>query len=259
MKKRLLLLLAFSLLCSIFFLTDFRNAVLRKIMTSQRVEAFFETKIPDRFWLHRCNSPEKLKEFSSKYSGVEVDIIFHDKKMKFETSHDPENLEYYNLENFFNTYKKNKFGNSVWLDFKNLTYENKESAEQCLSVLIKRFNIPKDRLWIESKNWKALVYFRNKGYRTSYYFPYYSKDELTATTQTYTENILSSGNVDAISFDEDYYEFITSLNLPKNIKLLTWLDSKKWYEVLYSSKYQNIINDDRVQVILVKDLGNFHR
>lgn len=33
--------------------------------------------MPDKFWLHRTDSVEKQYEFTSKYKGIEFDIIYY--------------------------------------------------------------------------------------------------------------------------------------------------------------------------------------
>ena len=58
--------------------------------------------------MHRTNSIEKQRELGYKYKnrGIEFDIIFHDKQMIFENSHDEENITKYNLEKQFKLYRE---------------------------------------------------------------------------------------------------------------------------------------------------------
>lgn len=95
------------------------------------------------------------------------------------------------------------------------------------------------------------------------YFPYYKFDKMPQEeierAKRETEAIAASGSVDAVSFYGGYYSFVSSLNLPEQIVLLSWLNERSWYEVLLLKKYAAIRNDERVKVILVKDLGHYSR
>lgn len=184
--------------------------------------------------------------------------------MAFENSHDKDDLSKYNLEEQFKTYKDLNYNEGIWLDFKNLNEDNKYEAKEVLDTLLRKYDISKDVVWLESSNWQSLDIFKQDGYRTSYYFPYYKFENMTEQeindVKRKTIMIANSGNVDAVSFaGKHYYDFVSSLDLPDNIVLLTWLDDSRWYNVLLSSKQNKIVKDDRVKVILVKDLGNYHR
>lgn len=196
--------------------------------------------------------------------GVEFDIIFYKDKMAFENSHDKDNLSKYNLEEQFKIYRYLNYNEGIWLDFKNLNEDNKYEAKEVLDLLLKKYGISKDIVWLESSNWKSLDIFKQDGYRTSYYFPYYKFENMTEKEirdiKRKTVMIANSGNVDAVSFaGKHYYDFVSNLDLPDNIVLLTWFDDSRWYNVLLNSKQKKIVRDERVKVILVKDLGNYHR
>ena len=54
-------------------------------------------RYPEKIWLHRCNSLEKLYEKQSRYPNVEVDLVFR-KDRVFDVTHDVDtsfNLSYY--------------------------------------------------------------------------------------------------------------------------------------------------------------------
>ncbi|WP_304066919.1 hypothetical protein [Megamonas hypermegale] len=222
--------------------------------------------MPEKMWLHRTDSVNKQKELADKYKlgGLEFDIIFYKDSMAFENSHDKDDLSKYNLEEQFKTYKDLNYNEGIWLDFKNLNEDNKYEAKEVLDTLLRKYDISKDVVWLESSNWQSLDIFKQDGYRTSYYFPYYKFENMTEQeindVKRKTIMIANSGNVDAVSFaGKHYYDFVSSLDLPDNIVLLTWLDDSRWYNVLLSSKQNKIVKDDRVKVILVKELGNYHR
>lgn len=222
-----------------------------------------EQYMPDKFWLHRTDSVEKQYEFANKYKGIEFDIIYYGYENAFENSHDKEDLNKYNLEKQLLAYKNIGLPKGIWLDFKNLTENNKFAAKDALDKLMSEYKIDKNLVWLESGNWQALKIFHDGGYRTSYYLPYYKLDKMSNTeienAKELTKKIALSGNVDAVSFYGKYYNFINSVELPPRIELLTWLDGYTWYEVLLRKHCEEIKNDKRIQVILVKDIGHYHR
>lgn len=263
MIKKLTAILFCMCLGVVIFNYDKVAAKVAKHLPSKIDNVLAVEYLPNKFWLHRVNSVEKQKEFSDKYAGLEFDIIFHSDKMAFENSHDADDFRKYNLEEQFKTYQNLGKKNGLWLDFKNLSNNNKEDALFVLEGLLAKYKIDKKLVWVESQNWKSLKTFRDAGYRTSYYFPYYNfkkikQAEITEIKEK-TEMIASSGNVDAISFYGGYYGFIKTLELPPRITLLSWLNGQEWSEILLLKKYAEIRNDDRVKVILVKDLGKHHR
>lgn len=149
-KKFFIALVIIGITFSIYNYDKIAAKVIKKLPIS--IENYLaEQYMPDKFWLHRTDSVEKQYEFTSKYKGIEFDIIYY-------------------------------------------------------------------------------------------------KDEIALY-----------GNVDAVSFYGGYYDFIKSVELPPRIELLTWLDGYTWYEVLLRKNCEEIKNDKRIQVILVKDIGHYHR
>lgn len=88
----------------------------------------------------------------------------------------------------------------MWLDFKNLSAKNSIESEEALSKLIDKYGIYQKNIIIESKDWRALRYYKDSGYQTSYYFPYYREEQLNDVLKKDVEEILQSGNVNYISF-----------------------------------------------------------
>lgn len=162
--------------------------------------------------------------------------------------------------------KHKAFPIKFWIDFKNLDDSNKELALETMKGLCEKYQIPIQNLIIESPNYKALRVFRDGGFFTSYYFPYYDMQKLEtdrAEIKTQLQDIIKTGNVNAISFDYEYYDFIESLHLKykhkgkmQDMPLLTWniggVD-KDWIHNLQTKAYE----DPRVKVILVSEQGNY--
>lgn len=188
-----------------------------------------EKYLPDKFWLHRVNSVGKQQEFAGKYAGLEFDIIYYEDSRAFENSHDKKDLEAYNLEKQLQKYASLPNKNQLWLDFKNLSLDNKEEALSVLKSLMDEYHVDKSKVWVESKCWQALDVFKKEGFKTSYYFPYYKFTKMSAAeindVKIKTEGIANSGNVDAVSFQGDYYEFVSSLQLPPVLRFCVgWMD-----------------------------------
>ena len=261
-KKFLILFFVLGIVLSLYNYDKIAASIFKRLPETINAD-LAEKYMPDKFWLHRTNSVEKQKEFADKYKGIEFDIIYYEKEDAFENSHDKKDLMKYNLENQFATYKAIGKDKGIWLDFKNLTENNKYAAKDKLNELLVKYEINKNLVWLESGNWQALKVFHDDGYRTSYYLPYYKLDEMSvediAKAKKLTLNIASSGNVDAVSFYGGYYDFINSIALPPRTALLSWLDGYCWGEVMLRKKFVDIRNDDRIKVILVKDKGKYHR
>ena len=222
-----------------------------------------EIEINKKFWLHRVNSPEKLKQLGRKYSGLEMDIIYHAEHNDFENSHNEENLQLFPLKKTLETYKNMSNKQSLWFDFKNLNNLNKVKAEKRLSELIKQYKVNKDNIWVESKNYNALEYFTKKGWKTSYYFPYYNFQKMSSKeieeVSKLTEEISFSSKVTAISFAGKYYDFIKNLKLNPQISLLTWFEKDTLSDFIKNEKHTKLLQDPQLEVILIKELGKHHR
>lgn len=162
--------------------------------------------------------------------------------------------------------KDKAFPIKFWIDFKNLDDSNKELALETLQNLCKTYQIPIQNLIVESPNYKALKIFKNSGFFTSYYFPYYDMQKLEADRAILYENlqnIIKTDSVNAISFDYGYYDFIESLHLKYSHKgqlldmpLLTWNiggPDKDWTNNALTKAYK----DSRVKVILVSEQGDY--
>lgn len=217
LRRGIIVFIGLLLVLAFFNYDKVASKVLKRL--PDKVDNYLaEMFLPEKFWLHRVNSVEKQKEFYKKYAGLEFDIIFYDKENAFENSHDVENLEKYNLEAQLKVYRDLSNYNGIWLDFKNLTDKNKIESLYVLNDLLAKYKINKDKIWVESSNWQALKVFKDAGFKTSYYFPYYNFTRMSTVeinqAKTITENIALSGNVDAISFYGGYYDFINDLKLP---------------------------------------------
>lgn len=216
-------------------------------------------RYPDKIWLHRCNSMEKLYEKHIIYPNIELDLVFR-KNRKFDVTHDVDTSFNLSLASYFSYMRKEK--GKMWLDIKNLTLENRMMALSSLDKLVAYFQIKKNRLIIEGQDWKALEIFTQNGYYTSYYIPYTEPDDMNAKEVDYCikelQGIADKKVVSALSFPGCWYTEIKE-GLNRSIDLLTWQHRSTQLQLLLSSIGREMLFDPQVKVILVKDKGKFHR
>lgn len=214
---------------------------------------------PDKIWLHRCNSMEKLLEKHGKYPNIEVDLVFRKNRI-FDVTHDMDTSFNLSLNAYFSYMEYNE--GKMWLDIKNLTSKNAKAALAKLNRLTGHYRIEKDRLIVESKDWEALKAFTQAGYYTSYYVTYdepsdLSDEEVEECIEELQE-ITDKQVVCALSFPGDWYTTIKE-NLERSIDLLTWEHRSSQLQFLMSSTGREMLFDPQLKVVLVKDKGSYHR
>ena len=214
---------------------------------------------PDKIWLHRCNSMEKLLEKHKKYPNIEVDLVFRANRT-FDVTHDADTTFNLSLDSYFSYMKRSE--GKMWLDIKNLTCRNCMTALARLNKLIKYFQIKKERLIIESQDWKALNAFTKAGYYTSYYVAYDEPSGLSAEEMSNCieelQEIVDKHVVCALSFPGDWYTAIKE-KLDRSIDFLTWEHRISQLQFLLSSAGREMLSDPQLKVVLVKDKGKYHR
>ncbi|EEO23450.2 hypothetical protein HRAG_00507 [Helicobacter bilis ATCC 43879] len=243
-------------------------------------------KVPEKLWLHRVDEIVKLKDFWGKYAGYEIDVHFLTNNPKkptpyFDVGHD--GLAHsigLDLAEMFSATKtlwidslKNPndtdqvFTTKFWIDFKNLDDSNKLLSLRELERLCETYKIPKENLVIESPNYEALKVFKDEGFFTSYYFPYYDMKKLEKDREKLhneLKEIIATNNINAVSFAYEYYDFIKSLNLKYDINggggvdmpLLTWNvggSDKNWVNNIAVEAF----GDTQTKIILVSEQGNY--
>lgn len=238
----------------------FNNKDYDKDLKSQNKFGFIA---PSRLWLHRVDEIKKFNDFKYKYQNFEIDTHFLNGY--FDVGHDGEAYSIgLNLEEMFklavnrNKELESKLDNpknyeaKFWIDFKNLNPHNAESSLKEMLLLCKRTGFKKENLIIESSDYESLRLYKDAGFYTSYYVPYYNLNTMDSnmSQQIYANlrNIANSGNVNALSFDIYLYDFIKGANI--DIDLLTWNAGKSLNENLWLLQYD-------LEVILVGEKGNY--
>ncbi|MDF1677046.1 MAG: hypothetical protein P1U44_15130 [Vicingaceae bacterium] len=145
----------------------------------------------DKVWNHKINTIKELESASLK--GVELDIVFHKNSNSFDVNHPPEKSQNISLDNYLNNIPTNI--NYLWLDFKNLTTQNKKAALTHLNSLTKKHQLTHQNIIVESNQLKFLQTFNTNNYKTSYYLPQNlslkSTKEQTLLLNTIQNNISS--------------------------------------------------------------------
>lgn len=214
---------------------------------------------PEKLWLHRCNSIEKMEEFAAEYPNIEVDIVYRGHGL-FDITHDADTTFNLSIETFFA--RIGKSGSRIWLDIKNMTPSNVGSMFHDLDSLRCRRGIARQQLIIEGSSPDALATFTHKGYYTSFYVPYDKPSRLTESAkQACLDNlraIADSRKVRAISFPGWWYSTIKQ-QLGRNIDLLTWKHRTSEFELRALPEGQSMLRDPQLKVILIKAKGHYHR
>ncbi|WP_258443215.1 phosphoethanolamine transferase [Helicobacter sp. 16-1353] len=227
-------------------------------------------KLGSRIWLHRVNSVEKLHEFSKKYNSFEIDTHFlhNGERWYFDVGHDglggkngvkSINLD---LDLMLENLAKIEFIREpnaearIWLDFKNLNAKNAQNALAELKRICDKNGISYNEIIVESGSWENLGIFKNAGFKTSYYVPYYDLKNMSEkekmAERARLKKITESKNVDFLSFYAVYYDFVKSVS---DIDLLTWDEGKELWKVV-GEKY---FKDKKIKAVLVGESGKSHR
>lgn len=216
-------------------------------------------RYPDKVWVHRCNSIEKFDEMHDRYLSVEVDLIFQSDGY-FDVTHDQENSIGLRLDRYFEKIEGET--GHMWLDVKNVSATNCNHAISVLDSLTSIHHIDKIRLIVESPDTAALSAFHKAGYYTSWYVvsenPANLSDNEIGNYIREMRRVVDSGSVSALSFPAWWYPEI-SKRLDRNIDLLTWKENSSQFKFFLIPKNYKMLYDPQVKVILLKDLGHFHR
>ncbi len=226
--------------------------------------------VPSRLWLHRVDEVAKFEDFKEKYRGFEIDVHFLlNPNPYFDVGHDGADSSIgLNLADMFSRVQKQNMEHltgdkiQLWIDFKNLSEENKQAALLELQRLCLTYEISPSNLIIESRNYKSLDIFKQSGFFTSYYVPYYKTEYLESHAQAIRDEIntiIESGNVSALSFPLNLYDFIVDSRFGyyenekwRDMPLLTWNEEANWKTNMQTKAFSN----PQIKVILVGEKGS---
>ncbi len=214
---------------------------------------------PHKIWLHRCNSIEKLNEKAGMYPNVEVDVVYRGGGV-LDVTHDLDTTFNLDVEEFFRHYASNE--GRMWLDVKNLHAGNRDSILAELVSLTQEHGVARERLIVESQEWRHLEPFTRAGFYTSWYVPFDKPQRLDDDQEEECieaiEDVAGSGCVKAVSFPYWWYDEISD-DMDAPVDLLTWKHRSSQFLFLLSGEGKRMLADPRLKVVLVKDKGDFHR
>jgi len=137
-----------------------------------------------------------------------------------------------------------------WIDFKNLTNENKLAASQELFRIAIKYNILTNII-VESENPRCLDDFSRLGFYTSYYLPNINPYQISAKElETYIKTIaanLTSNPTNAVSAQEIQYELIKKYLYNFDILLWNFTDNP----ISLKLREHRLLKDQKVKVLLI--------
>lgn len=205
----------------------------------------------EKIWAWRVNNLEKQVYTQNRYNGVEVDVMFDMDTEKFDVRHPMNSSIGLSLGEYLSHLDH---GKGLWIDFKNLNEENRISSFNRLNKIIKKYNISKKNLRIESLNPKNLMLFQEAGFKTSYYLPpnlhQLNNDDLKNKIDEIKMK-MSEFQTTTISTDIVNYE-IAATYFPKKKKMI-WTLFTTFHKNFISNYFmtKRVVQDTTVEVFLI--------
>jgi len=209
------------------------------------------TDFPARIWLDDVNSLEKARYADSRYTGMEIDVMFDDKRQSFVVNRPYTPSIGLPLHALIDEIKK-PHHHFYWLDFKNLTATNKQAALSELCRITQKYNIHSNII-VESSNPAALTDFSRRGFYTSYYLP--DIDPVSASAEVLKAHILvishnlAGFRVNALSANSKQYILIKKYFGNYDMLLWNFTDNPL---ALKLTQYK-LLKDPKVKVLLVDE------
>jgi hypothetical protein len=204
-------------------------------------------------WLHRVNTISRAQHFQDIYSGFELDVHFDTSVKTFIVKHNFTDTSTLTFSYWLSSINHpERLG--YWLDFKNLSLENRYAALTELVRIRQAYGLKEHTIVVESDNPPALPPFDTLNFRISYYIPYFNPSVLTLDeAQTYYENInerVTENGISTISGYSIQHSFM-QLWFPGMNKLLWYLDS---YDTAIKDSVITLTRKDQtVEVLLVAE------
>lgn len=201
-------------------------------------------------WVQAINSIAAMNALSKETAGMECDVYFDIPKAIFDVHHDPGMSTGLALETLLQAYAEKKMTASLWLDFKNLSRENQQSALGELIRLRNKFSLA-GKMLVESTEAALLSVYSDSGFYTSYYTPMFNPyllndDELKQRADSLA-GIITQSKVDALSGYYFQYPFLRQY-FP-NYPVLTWAANDRLSLTSWLFK-RKLAADDRVFIVL---------
>lgn len=216
--------------------------------TSKRVEFY---GFYDKVWAHRVNDLKKLKSSETRFTGIELDLVYQKEGDWLEVNHPPAPSTGLSFQEYTNHISNKNI--SMWLDLKNLDSTNQNAICKLIDLNLASAEINPDQVIIESSKPEFLRIFQEKGYRTSYYLPVNlhqkTEEELTESIQKIKKHLQNQPNLELSSDFQDY--IVISNNFPKKKKNFWVMHSTYSAEIIINHKMlRRMLQDASVQTVL---------
>ena len=217
-------------------------------------DALLNWMYPDKIWVHRVNSIEKLETTYTLFSGFELDVVY-DKDLGYDVTHPPVPSIGLELEHLLKSQQPFK---TYWLDFKNLNATNQQVALERLISISKSLQLAPERLVVESTHPEFLQAFRNYGFKTAFYLPTHMHQESGEVLKASIEDVITKRTAyptDYISADYRNYELLEQ-QFPEAEKLFWILSTSDWKSNVIKrlSKYKMASNPKVKQLLVTYDV-----
>jgi len=203
-------------------------------------------------WLQRVDGIERAVLMAPHYKGMEIDVVYNAAADLFDVGHPPVPSQGISLDRLFASIPQVE-DHFFWIDFKNLTEDNKQAACQRLVTTARKYGIVRHMI-VESPAPKALACFNENGFYTSYYvFPELrlssmGRQQITEYYREIKANLVAS-KVNALS--STYFSLPFIEKYFPDADILTWYAEPRSRRLRYYASLAYLRLQPHVKVILV--------
>ncbi len=216
---------------------------------------------PEKIWLHRVNSLEKLHEKLARYPNFEVDVCLRPDGT-IDVTHDDYETFGLSLDAYFPVLGGERH-HRMWIDVKNLDEKNISGFRARIDSLCLLNHVQRERLIIESPQWELLRRLTEAGYYTSCYVTAARPSRLSEVQKDsvlhHLHAVAQSGAVRALSFPEYWYAHLKDELRDTPVDYLTWKHHSSQFGFMLLPQSRDMLIDERLKVIVVRAKGRFHR
>jgi len=203
----------------------------------------------DKIWTHRVNSLEKQEAALLFYKGIEFDLDYIEKRNFLDINHLPATSIHLSFEKYLENINTTTYYPYLWLDIKELNTSNNRKILNKIQPIFESKNYPLEKVLIEGMEVEALQIFKNSGFKTSLYLPWYLNDlnenELLAEIEN-LKKIESKFPDTAFSTSYSQYKLIRKYFPDKT--LYVWIVGHHPIKDYFLCR--KILKDDKVQAVL---------
>lgn len=201
-----------------------------------------------KIWAHRVNSLEKQEAALLFFNGIELDLDYIEEADFLDVNHTPTP----SIELSFDAYIENLPSDTypyLWLDIKELDTLNHHKIFDKIYPVLKSKDYPLERVLVEGMQVEALLIFKEAGFKTSLYLPWYLHD-LTDDELVKEINALDAiQNIfPEIAFSSSYTQYELIKNFFPEKDLYIWFVGHRFFKEY--NLCRRIIKDDKVLAAL---------